>query len=71
MEKIIIYTDGGCSGNPGPGGWAYVMQVEGHLKKMSGGMNMTTNNKTTANPSSILDEVWVDPKDGQAIGRST
>ena len=45
IVKILIYTDGGCSGNPGPGGWAYVMEVDNELKKMSGGMDVTTNNK--------------------------
>lgn len=43
---MIIYTDGGCSGNPGPGGWAYVV-VENNevIKKASGADKLTTNNK--------------------------
>ncbi len=46
MEDIILYTDGGCSGNPGPGGWAYVVQneKEGHSTG-SGNDRETTNNK--------------------------
>lgn len=46
MSKIIkIYTDGACSGNPGPGGWGAVMQWNGHEKEISGGENETTNNR--------------------------
>lgn len=47
MEKTIeIYTDGGCSGNPGPGGWAYVLITnDGTLITNSGSSLMTTNNK--------------------------
>ena len=45
-ESLKIYTDGGCSGNPGPGGWAYVI-VQGHtlLAEQSGGEKGTTNNR--------------------------
>ena len=43
---IVIYTDGGCSGNPGPGGWAYAAYKDGvALSSSSGGSAMTTNNK--------------------------
>jgi ribonuclease HI len=45
MEKIVVYTDGGCSGNPGPGGWACVIIAEGEARKLSGGEKLTTNNK--------------------------
>lgn len=44
MEKIIIYTDGACSGNPGPGGWAAVLIYNGNEKEISGGNKNTTNN---------------------------
>lgn len=44
-KKLIIYTDGGCSGNPGPGGWACVL-IDGELRReRSGGEAYTTNNK--------------------------
>jgi ribonuclease HI len=44
MQKVIIYTDGACSGNPGPGGWAAVL-ISGDLRKeISGGSKNTTNN---------------------------
>ena len=46
MDKVDIFTDGGCSGNPGPGGWAYVMLSDGQLTSYSsGGEAQTTNNK--------------------------
>lgn len=44
MEKIIIYTDGACSCNPGPGGWAAVLIYNGKEKEISGGNKNTTNN---------------------------
>ncbi|MCB9983276.1 MAG: ribonuclease HI [Rhodospirillales bacterium] len=46
MSKIVeIYTDGACSGNPGPGGWGAVMRWNGHEKELSGGEAETTNNR--------------------------
>ena len=44
MQKVTIYTDGACSGNPGPGGWAAVLIYEEHKKEISGGSKDTTNN---------------------------
>lgn len=44
MKKVTIYTDGACSGNPGPGGWAAVLLFEGNKKEISGGEKNTTNN---------------------------
>lgn len=43
-EKVIIYTDGACSGNPGPGGWGAILMYKGAKKEISGGMKKTTNN---------------------------
>ncbi len=43
--ELLIYTDGGCSGNPGPGGWAYVIIEENGSKGFSGGEKGTTNNR--------------------------
>lgn len=42
---VEIYTDGACSGNPGPGGWGAVLRWNGHEKEMSGGEGDTTNNR--------------------------
>ena len=43
--SLTIYTDGACSGNPGPGGWGVLMQYGGHEKELSGGESDTTNNR--------------------------
>ena len=45
MKKIEIFTDGACSGNPGPGGWGAVLRYNGVEKELSGGNAQTTNNK--------------------------
>lgn len=44
-KKITIYTDGACSGNPGPGGWGAVLLYGSHRKELSGFVPDTTNNK--------------------------
>ena len=44
MEKVTIYTDGACSGNPGPGGWGAILMCQGKKKEISGGCKNTTNN---------------------------
>jgi ribonuclease HI len=43
--KVIIYTDGACSGNPGPGGWGAVLLSGENKKELNGGENPTTNNR--------------------------
>lgn len=45
MEHVEIFTDGACSGNPGPGGWGAILRVKGQEKELSGGEKMTTNNR--------------------------
>ena len=44
MEKVTIYTDGACSGNPGPGGWGALLMYKDTKKEISGGKEDTTNN---------------------------
>lgn len=44
MEKVVIYTDGACSGNPGPGGWGTILMYKDTAKEISGYMKNTTNN---------------------------
>lgn len=44
MENVIIYTDGACSGNPGPGGWGSILMYKENKKEISGGKDDTTNN---------------------------
>ena len=45
MKKVIIYTDGACSGNPGPGGWGAILRYKDTEKEISGGEKMTTNKR--------------------------
>ena len=46
MNKITIYTDGACKGNPGPGGWGAILRSHGHLEKeLFGGEILSTNNR--------------------------
>lgn len=45
MNEVTIYTDGGCSGNPGPGGWGVVVLYNGEARQLSGGEKNTTNNR--------------------------
>ena len=45
MKEILMYTDGACSGNPGPGGWGTVLMFGEHIKEISGYMPETTNNR--------------------------
>lgn len=44
MEEVTIYTDGACSGNPGPGGWGAILMYKENKKEISGGKKDTTNN---------------------------
>ena len=44
MEEVIIYTDGACAGNPGPGGWGSILMYKNEKKEISGGNKDTTNN---------------------------
>ena len=45
MKQVTLYTDGACSGNPGPGGWGAILECEGRRKELSGGEANTTNNR--------------------------
>ena len=45
MKTVTLYTDGACSGNPGPGGWGAILEYMGHEKEFSGGEAQTTNNR--------------------------
>ena len=45
MKTVTLYTDGACSGNPGPGGWGAILEFNGHEKELSGGESSTTNNR--------------------------
>lgn len=45
MKAVVIYTDGACRGNPGPGGWGAVLRYNGHERLLHGGETPTTNNR--------------------------
>jgi ribonuclease HI len=45
MQTVVIYSDGACHGNPGPGGWAAVLVCGAHTRELSGGVPATTNNR--------------------------
>ena len=45
MKTVTLYTDGACSGNPGPGGWGAILMYGPHRKELSGGEAETTNNR--------------------------
>ena len=45
MKTVTLYTDGACSGNPGPGGWGAILEFNGTEKELSGGESPTTNNR--------------------------
>ena len=45
MKQVELYTDGACSGNPGPGGWGAILSYQGHERELSGGERETTNNR--------------------------
>ena len=44
-NRVVIHTDGACSGNPGPGGWGAILAFNGHERELSGGEQLTTNNR--------------------------
>ena len=45
MKNVTLYTDGACSGNPGPGGWGAILSYNDATKELSGGEDSTTNNR--------------------------
>ena len=45
MKQVEVYTDGACSGNPGPGGWGVLMRYGEHSRELYGGEPLTTNNR--------------------------
>ncbi len=50
--KVVIHTDGACSGNPGPGGWGAILESGAHRKELKGGEPLTTNNRMELTPPS-------------------
>lgn len=61
LKKVTIHTDGGCEGNPGPGGWAAVLEYGGRTKEVSGGEPATTNNRMELQASIAALEALTEP----------
>ena len=61
MKRITIHTDGGCEGNPGPGGWAAVLDYAGRTREISGGEPATTNNRMELRASIAALEALTEP----------
>ena len=62
---IKIYTDGACIGNPGPGGWAAVLLIEGNKKEIFGGEKLTTNNRMELTATIKAIEYCIEKEDVQ------
>ncbi len=68
-KHVIIYTDGACSGNPGPGGWGAILQYGEHRLEMSGFEGHTTNNRMEADGAHLRPEKAEHPLPGGALFR--
>ena len=62
-DTITIWTDGACSGNPGPGGWGAILRGRGHEKELSGGAAATTNNRMELTAAIMALEALKQPSD--------
>ena len=61
LPRVIIYTDGACDPNPGPGGWAALLQFRGHEKTLTGGETETTNNRMELTAAVVALQALVEP----------
>ncbi|MGB2930775.1 MAG: ribonuclease HI [Methyloceanibacter sp.] len=61
--KVVIHTDGACSGNPGPGGWGAILQSGDHRKEIKGGEVLTTNNRMELTAAIMALEALKPPSD--------
>ena len=57
MKNVTIYTDGACSGNPGPGGWGAILQYGTAKKELSGSEPSTTNNRMDSDSKYVVDGI--------------
>jgi len=63
MKKVYAFTDGACSGNPGPGGYGVVLRYNGVEKELSGGFSQTTNNRMELMGAIVALESLTEPCD--------
>ena len=68
MKKVELFTDGACSGNPGPGGWGAILRYNGVEKELSGGEANTTNNRMEL--SAVIEGLKGAPTDGCATKKT-
>ena len=61
MKQITVFTDGACSGNPGPGGYGVILRYNGSEKELSGGFNRTTNNRMEIMGAIVALEALLEP----------
>jgi len=61
FKKVLIHTDGGCEGNPGPGGWAAVLRHGEHERELAGGEPITTNNRMELQAAIAALEILLSP----------
>jgi ribonuclease HI len=69
--KVVIHTDGACSGNPGPGGWGAILEAGSHRKEIKGGERLTTNNRMELTAAIEALEVLKQPSEIQLYTDST
>ncbi|MCL2528485.1 MAG: ribonuclease HI [Defluviitaleaceae bacterium] len=70
MKKVTIYTDGACSGNPGPGGYGVVLIHNAHRKELSGGEKQTTNNRMETLAAIVALEALKEPCEAEIYSDS-
>ena len=76
LDLVELFTDGACSGNPGPGGWGAILRCRGKEKELSGGEKETTNNRMEL--TAVIEGLRIhnmlpmqSPKDGPLAGGAT
>ncbi len=71
LKKVTVHTDGGCEGNPGPGGWAAVLEYGDRTKELSGGAPAATNNRMELRASIAALEALTEPCEVELFTDST
>jgi len=69
-KKITIHTDGGCDGNPGPGGWAALLRYGNYVRELTGGEPATTNNRMELQTAISALKSLKEPREGTLFTES-